>query len=32
VTLKASGFFTASTEYRDGERLKRTFGAAAPQK
>jgi hypothetical protein len=32
LTLKTSGFFTASTEYRDGERLKRTFGAAAPQK
>jgi uncharacterized membrane protein len=26
VTLKTSGFYTASTEYRDGERKQRTFG------
>lgn len=26
VTLKTSGFYTKSTEYRDGERVERTFG------
>ena len=26
VALRASGFFAAATEYRDGERVKRTFG------
>lgn len=26
VTLKTSGFYTKSTEYRDGERIQRTFG------
>lgn len=26
VTLKTSGFYTASTEYRDGEREQRAFG------
>jgi len=26
VTLKTSGFYSASTEYRDGERTQRTFG------
>lgn len=26
VTLKTSGFYTTSTEYRDGERTTRTFG------
>jgi hypothetical protein len=26
VTLKTSGFYTASTEFRDGERIHRTFG------
>ena len=26
VTLKTSGFFTKSTEYRDGERIQRAFG------
>ncbi len=26
VTLTSSGFYTASTEYRDGERKQRTFG------
>jgi hypothetical protein len=26
VTLTTSGFYTASTEYRDGERYQRTFG------
>lgn len=25
ITLKTSGFYTASTEYRDGERISRTF-------
>ena len=25
VTLKTSGFYSASTEYRDGERKQRTF-------
>jgi hypothetical protein len=27
VTLRTSGFYTASTEMRDGERIQRTFGA-----
>lgn len=27
ITLKTSGFYTASTEYRDGDRTQRTFGA-----
>ena len=31
VTLKTSGFYTASTEYRDGERTERTFGKASVQ-
>ena len=26
VTLKTSGFYSASTEFRDGERIQRTFG------
>lgn len=26
ITLKTTGFYTASTEYRDGERKERTFG------
>lgn len=26
VTLRTSGFYTKSTEYRDGERVERTFG------
>jgi hypothetical protein len=26
ITLKTSGFYTKSTEYRDGERIERTFG------
>ena len=26
VTLKTSGFYTTSTEFRDGERVQRTFG------
>ena len=26
ITLTTSGFYTASTEYRDGERTQRTFG------
>ena len=26
VTLKTSGFYTASTEYRDGESIKKVFG------
>ncbi len=29
VTLKTSGFYTASTEYRDGERHDRTFAGTA---
>jgi hypothetical protein len=29
VTLKTSGFYTASTEYRDGERHERTFAGTA---
>jgi hypothetical protein len=27
ITLKTSGFYSASTEYRDGEKIKRSFGA-----
>ena len=27
VTLKTAGFYVASTEYRDGERIQKTFGA-----
>jgi hypothetical protein len=26
ITLKTAGFYTTSTEYRDGERIERTFG------
>ena len=29
VTLKTSGFYSASTEYRDGERIQRTLGNPA---
>ena len=29
VTLKTSGFYSASTEYRDGERVQRTLGNPA---
>ena len=32
VTLKTSGFYSASTEYRDGDLIRRTFGSAAPSK
>jgi hypothetical protein len=32
VTLKASGFYSASTEFRDGDKIKRTFGLAAAGK
>jgi len=31
ITLKTSGFYTKSTEYRDGERTERTFGKASAQ-
>lgn len=27
VTLKTSGFYSSSTEFRDGERIKKSFGA-----
>lgn len=27
VTLKTSGFYTASTEFRDGEKIQKSFGA-----
>jgi hypothetical protein len=30
VTLKTSGLYATSTEYRDGERIKRTFGGKGP--
>ncbi len=32
VTLKTSGLFTASTEYRDGDRSARTFDGKEPRK
>jgi hypothetical protein len=31
VTLKTSGFYSASTEFRDGERINRTFGTPTPK-
>jgi hypothetical protein len=32
VTLKTSGFYTASTEYRDGDRIRKSFGDPSPSK
>ena len=30
VTLKTSGFYTASTEFRDGEKIRKAFGNRTP--
>lgn len=32
ITLTTAGFYSASTEYRDGEQHHRTFGRPAPEK